>query len=87
MNSRKSCRLSDTDRAERRQAIMNKRAATIQAHRNAGRNYVQYRTTRFAKHSSDRQRSRVARQTGYVAPTPEPVVTKTKRVRKPRATA
>lgn len=72
----KSSKLSDYDRRVRREKIMEKRGNIILAH---GRSTVQYRTTKFDKHSSDKQRARYARQTGYVAP--PPVVTKPKRSR------
>lgn len=73
----KSSRLSDYDRRKRRELIMEKRGNIILQHRQS---VVPYRTTKFDKHSSDKQRARYARQTGYVAPPPPAV--KAKRVRK-----
>lgn len=64
----KSSKLSDRKRRERRDAIMTKREATRRRHASSGRSYVRGSTTRFDKHSSDRQRARYAKQTGYVAP-------------------
>lgn len=78
----KSSKLSEAARVERRQTILRKRAATISAHLKRGRSTVQYRTTKFDKKLSDRQRARYARQTGYVAPPPPAPA---KRVRKPKS--
>lgn len=72
----KSSKLSDYDRRVRREKIMEKRSNAILSH---SRSYVQYRTTTFDKHSSDKQRARYARQTGYVAPAP--IIVKPKRSR------
>lgn len=72
----KSSKLSDYDRRVRREKIMEKRGAIILAHK---RSVVQYRTTKFDKTQSDKQRARYARQTGYVAP--PAVVVKPKRTR------
>ena len=79
----KSSKLSPEQREDRRNAIMRKRAATHEQHRQRGRTHVQYRTTRFDKRQSDRQTARYAKQTGYVAPAAAPVAVKrTTRARK-----
>lgn len=72
----KSSKLTPYDRRVRREKIMEKRGNMILDHDKRGR----VRTGKVYPHSSDRQRARYARQTGYVAP---PVVqTKPKRTRK-----
>jgi hypothetical protein len=79
----KSRKLSPEQREDRRDAIMAKREATHAIHRQRGRSYVQYRTTRFDKRQSDRATARYAKQTGYVAPAAAPVAVKrTTRARK-----
>lgn len=75
----KSSKLTPYDRRVRREKIMEKRGDMILQHKQS---VVQYRTTKFDKHSSDRQRARYARQTGYVPPPPP---TPAKRVRKPKS--
>lgn len=79
----KSSNLPDLERRRRRAAIMRKRENTNKQHAARGRSYVRGLTTKFDKHSSDRQRTRYAKQTGYVAPQPAPVVKpKARRTRK-----
>lgn len=58
----KSSKLSPEQREERRAAVLTKRDITRHRHQQRGHTYVQYRTTRFDKHSSIRQRARYARQ-------------------------
>lgn len=82
----KSSKLPPYQRANRRDAIMQKREATRRLHISRGRTHVQYRTTKFDKHQSDRQTARYARQTGYIAPTPPPVPVKPKRAPRARKT-
>jgi len=72
----KSSKLSDYDRAKRREIIMEKRGNMILAHRSLRV------PTDLYPHSSTRQRARYAQQTGYVAP-----VAKPKRTRKTGASA
>lgn len=82
----KSSKLSPEKRIERRQTILMMREATHVQHRRSGRSFVQYQTTKFDKHQSDRQTARYARQTGYIAPTPPPVPVKPKRAPRARKT-
>lgn len=58
----KTSKLTAEERYERRMDIMGKRDAALYAWRRRGITYVKYDTTRFDKHSSDRQRARYARQ-------------------------
>lgn len=58
----KSSKLNPSARAERREDIMTKRENMHNQHVARGRSYVRSSTTKFDKHSSDRQRARYARQ-------------------------